>query len=173
MAANKNSAMNILNHLLASRRRLLIPLFGLVALTALATWLAFALLSSVPQRTVAMAIYPEGSLNAEVAKRYREVLARNGINLKLVPSSGAVESVARLRDSKSATSIALIPGGITTEQDSPELVSLGALFYQPLWVFSRGRLLQRRDQLRGLRISIGPEGSSSRALPSSFSDVLE
>jgi len=116
----------------------------------------------MPKPTVAMAVYPEGSLNAELVKRYREILAREGIALNPVPSAGAVESVARLRDPKSGISIALIPGGITTEQESPELVSLGTLFYQPLWIFSRGHMLHGRK--KDLRISIGPEGSSSRSL---------
>ena len=156
--------MNILNHLRASRLRPLIALLGLIALIAVAVWPAFPLLRPLPQRTVVMAVYPEGSLNAELAKRYRDVLGRSGIDLKLAPSAGAVESVTRLRDPKSAISFALIPGGITTEKDSPELVSLGTLFYQPLWVFSRGSLPQRHEPLRGLRVSIGPEGSSSRAL---------
>jgi TRAP-type uncharacterized transport system substrate-binding protein len=111
-----------------------------------------------------MAIDPECSFNAELAKRYREFLAREGIDLKLEPSVGAVESVARLRDPKSTISVAIIPSGITTEQDSRELVSLGTLFYEPLWFISHGRFLERHEQLRGLRISIGPEGSSSRAL---------
>ena len=164
MAANKNSAMDFLKHRLPSRLGLLIALFGLVTLTAVVTRLAFVLLRPVPPRTVAMAMYPEGSLNAELVKRYKQVLDRNGIDLQLAPSAGAVESVARLRDPKSGISIAIIPGGITTERDSPELVSLGTLFYQPLWVFSRGRPLQSGEQLRGLRISIGPEGSSSRAI---------
>jgi len=144
---------------------LLIVLLGIVVFIGLGTWLAFALIHRMPQRNVVMAIYPEGSVNAELATRYREVLARKGINLKLVPSAGAVESVARLRDPKSAVSVALIPGGVTTEKDSPELVSLGSLFYQPLWGFSRSHLLlQGHKPLHGLRISIGPEGSSSHAL---------
>jgi TRAP-type uncharacterized transport system substrate-binding protein len=84
--------------------------------------------------------------------------------MKLVPSAGAVESLAQLRDPKSATSVALIPGGITTQQESPELVSLGTVFYQPLWVFSRRNVLHGHKHLRGLHVSIGPEGSSSRAL---------
>jgi hypothetical protein len=42
------------------------------------------------------------------------------------------------------------------------------LFYEPLWVFSRGELLTRHEQLRSLRISIGPEGSASRALSLEF-----
>ena len=164
--------MNILNHLRAIRLRPLIALFGLVALIAVAVWLAFPLLRPLPQRTVVMAVYPEGSLNAELAKRYRDV-GRSGIDLKLAPSAGAVESVARLRDPKSAISFALIPGGITTEKDSPELVSLGTLFYQPLWVFSRGPLPQRHEPLRGLRVSIGPRAVARVRSPSSFSDVLE
>jgi TRAP-type uncharacterized transport system substrate-binding protein len=111
-----------------------------------------------------MTVYPEGSLNAELVKHYRDILARDGVGLKLAPSPGAVESIARLRDPKSGVSIALVPGGLTTEQESPELVSLGTLFYQPFWVFSRTPFLERHKLLRGLRISIGPEGSSSHAL---------
>jgi TRAP-type uncharacterized transport system substrate-binding protein len=164
MATNKNPVMSSLVHRLASWSGVLIVLLGIVTVIGLGTWLAYALLRRMPQRTVVMSIYPEGSVNAELAKRYQEILARKGIDLKLVPSAGAVESVARLRDPKSAVSIALIPDGITTEQDSPELVSLGSLFYQPFWIFSRGHLLQRHKPLQGLHISIGPEGSSSHAL---------
>jgi TRAP-type uncharacterized transport system substrate-binding protein len=156
--------VNILSHLLKSSRRRLIVLVVTVAFIALATWLAFAFLRPMPQQTVVMATYPEGSLNAELVKRYREILARDGIDLRLEPSAGAVEAIARLKDSKSETSIALIPGGLTTEQDSPQLVSLGTLFYQPLWIFSRHRFVQRHGQPGDFRISIGPQGSSSHAL---------
>jgi TRAP-type uncharacterized transport system substrate-binding protein len=164
VTANNNSAMHILKRLPQSRLRLLMAPLGILALMVAVAWVVLALLRPKPQRSVVMAAYPEGSLNADLVKRYREVLAREGIELKLEPSAGAVESLARLRDPTSATSIALIPGGITTEQESPGLVSLGTLFYQPLWIFSRGHPLQKHKELRDLRISIGPEGSSSRAL---------
>jgi TRAP-type uncharacterized transport system substrate-binding protein len=131
---------------------------------ALLIWLAFVLLRPTPPRFVTMSTDPEGSFNAELARRYRQFFARNGIDLKLVPSAGAVESVSRLQDRKSGVSIAILPGGITTQQDSPDLVSLGTLFYEPLWLFVRGRHLQTNEQMKGLRISIGPEGSGSRAL---------
>lgn len=78
-----------------------------------------------------MAVYPEGSLNAELAKRYRAILARDGVDMKLVPSAGSVESVARLRDPKSGVSVALIPDGITTAQDSAENIS-SRLFWKTL-----------------------------------------
>jgi TRAP-type uncharacterized transport system substrate-binding protein len=164
MAKNLNNGMSFLKNRLPGRLGSSIAVLGLVVLIALATRLVFVLLRPVPPRTVAMAMYPEGSLNAELVKRYRDALARNGIDLQLVSLAGAVESVARLRDAKSGVSIAFIPGGITTSQDAPELVSLGTVFYQPLWVFSRGRPLQSDRRLRGLRVSVGPEGSSSRAI---------
>ena len=139
-----------------------------VAFTAVLIWLAFSLLRPTPPRSVTMATDPEGSFNADLAEHYRESLARNGIVLKLVPTAGAVESVTRLRDPKSDISIAIIPSGITTQRDSPHLVSLGTLFYEPLWFFVRGRELESYDRLRGLRLSIGPEGSASHAFSVEF-----
>jgi TRAP-type uncharacterized transport system substrate-binding protein len=164
MLSRENTAAGIWNRRRARRPSPLILIVTLATFAALAVWLAFALLRRLPERTLAMTIYPEGSLNFELAKRYREILARSGVELRLVPSAGAVESVARLRDPKSGINIALIPGGITTKQNSPELVSLGTLFYEPLWVFSRGHIQQRPEDRRGLRIAVGQEGSSSRAL---------
>jgi TRAP-type uncharacterized transport system substrate-binding protein len=155
--------MNIPVHSRESRPTV-VALVGLAATIIVLVWLAFAAWRSVKQRTVVMAVYPEGSLNTELVKRYQQVLARNGLVVKLEPSTGAVESLAALRDPKSAVSVALVPGGITTKQNSPELVSLGTVLYQPLWIFSRSRVLQGHLQLRGRRISIGPDGSSSRAL---------
>ena len=150
------------------RRYLVWTVTVLIALTAGLIWLTFKLFRPTPPRSVIMTIDPEGSFNAKAAKRYRELLARDGIDLKLVPSAGAVESVARLQDPKSGVSIAIIPSGITDEQKSPELVSLGTLFYEPLWAFSRGQVLRGYQNLSGLRISIGPEGSGSHALSSEF-----
>jgi hypothetical protein len=129
-------------------------------------WLAFALLQPTPPRSIAMATDPEGSISAELGKRYQEILGHKGIEVRLVPSVGAVENVARLRDPKSGINVGIIPSGITDHQKSPELVSLGTLFYEPLWFFYRGRIEATR--VFGLRIAVGPEGSGTHALPSNF-----
>jgi hypothetical protein len=68
---------------------------------AVLTWLTFAVFRPTPPRSVTMAIDPKGSFSAEVAMRYRDLLARNGVELKLVQSRGAIESVAWLQDPKS------------------------------------------------------------------------
>ena len=122
----------------------------------------------MPPRMVAMAVYPEGTLNAELAKRYREILARDGIEVRLTPSPGAVEVLQQMRSPKSPVTVAIVPGGLTTEEESPQVVSLGTLYYMPLWVFSRDLHSDRHSPPRRRRIAIGVEGSSSRALTLKF-----
>jgi TRAP-type uncharacterized transport system substrate-binding protein len=156
--------MNILKREHVDRHLTVIGAIIIAVLTAVGIWLTFSLLRPTPPRSVTMAIDPEESFSAELGKRYRELLARDGIELKLVPTAGAVESLADLRDAKSDISIAILPGGITNQQESVGLVSLGTLYYEPLWLFYRGQVVEKHEQLRNLRISIGPEGSASRAL---------
>jgi TRAP-type uncharacterized transport system substrate-binding protein len=161
--------MAVPDHPLFQRKYLAWTLVVGAALVAGVAWLAFALLKPTPPRIVTMATGPEGSVTAELGKRYRELLARDGVDLRLSPSAGAVANVARLRDPKSGISIAIIPSGITTRSDSPEIVSLGTLFYQPLWIFSRGGpLAERLRASRSLRISVGAEGSAARAFSVEF-----
>ena len=150
------------------RRFLVIASLSVVTFAALAIWLAFALLRPTPPHAVTMTTGPEGSFTAELGKQYREYFARDGIDLKLVRSAGSVDDISRLQDAKSGVSVAIIPGGITNQRESPSLASLGTLFYEPLWLFSRVGLLEKRDSLQGLRIAIGPEGSGSRKLAVEF-----
>src|SRR5271169_3775941 len=163
-----HGAMNIPRSEQLNRPLVGISAISVAVLTAVAIWLTFSLLRPTPPRSVAMAINPEGSFNAELGNRYRELLARDGIELRLAPSAGAADSMARLRNPKSGISIAIIPGGISNQQESPGLVSLGTLFYEPLWLFSRGQHLENLEQLRNLRISIGPEGSACHVLALKF-----
>jgi hypothetical protein len=79
--------MHILNHPIPIRWRLLIAMFSLAGF-AVVGWPAFALLHPIPETTVVMAMYPEGSLNAELVKRYRDILGRDGIHKQLEHSSG-------------------------------------------------------------------------------------
>lgn len=168
MTETKNSGLHLVKQRCATRPRLWIALAGFVVLVPVAGLLAFALLHSMPQHTVTMAVYPEGTLNAALAKEYRDILARQGIELRLTPSPGAVEALEQMRDRKSPVSVAIVPGGVTTAEESPEVVSLGTLYYMPLWIFSRGTPAHRREPSRTRRIGVGLEGSSSRALTLKF-----
>src|SRR6187200_1714898 len=97
-------------------RYIVVALLAAAALIGAAVWIAFAFLRVTPPRTVTMATDPEGTTSAELGKRYRELLAVNGIDLRLMSSAGAVEDVARLRDPHSGVDIAFVPGGIIASQ---------------------------------------------------------
>ena len=88
-----------------------------------------------------------------------------GVRLHLVPTKGAVENLERLRDPRSGVDVGFVQAGTTSEQESPGLVSLGTVFYEPLWVFCRGEnLVELLRDLPNVRTSIGEEGSATRPL---------
>ena len=124
-----------------------------------------ALYLTMPPRTLVMATGPEGGAYYEFGKRYQSILARDGVRLRLVPTSGAVENLALLRNPRSGVSVAFLQGGTTSETQAPDIESLGTVFFEPLWVFYRSEFRgMGLDALRGRKISIGPEGSGTRSL---------
>jgi TRAP-type uncharacterized transport system substrate-binding protein len=144
---------------------------GVVAalLLGVLVWAALLLTHAFPPRSVRMTTGPKGSGDAELGALYRAFLARKGIDLVLVPSAGKVENLERLRNPRSGISAGFVSGGLTTPAESPGVVSLGTIAYDPFWVFCRGLPdpVQFSD-LRGKRVSIGPEGSATRALAFRF-----
>ena len=146
------------------RSSLLVVLTGILLVAAIA-WAVFVLGNALPPRRVYMSTGPEGGGFRVLGEKYRSVLARFGVELVLRASRGNVENLQRLKDRKSGVSVAFVSGGLTTEADSPGIVSLGTIDYSPLWIFCRGiDDPSRLVHLKGRRISIGPEGSGTRAI---------
>lgn len=144
---------------------LLVASIVIVTVTMVSLWWVFTVFRPIPPGTVVMTTGPEGGAYSELGNRYHEVLARSGIDLKLLPSAGAIENLSRLRDGRSGVSVGFVQGGTTNEKESPDLVSLGTVFYEPLWFFYRGAPPDRKlTRLRGRRISIGPEDSGTQEL---------
>jgi TRAP transporter TAXI family solute receptor len=147
--------------LLARYRRWLM----LLAVAALGTglWFAADLWRPLPGRSFVMATGAPGGAYDAMAKQYRDILARDGITLELRPSAGAAENLELLLDPGSDVEAAFVQGGGAPEGASAELVSLGSMFYEPMWLFVRRDepLTSLRD-LKGLRVSIGSRGSGSR-----------
>jgi TRAP transporter TAXI family solute receptor len=106
----------------------------------------------------------DGTYHA-LGMQYRDLLARDGVTVRLVPSSGAVENFRRLIDPDSDVDVAFVQGGIATRQNLERVVSLGSLYYEPLWVFTRGpRRITRLSELKGRMIAIGQPHSGTAAL---------
>jgi TRAP-type uncharacterized transport system substrate-binding protein len=148
-----------------SGRRLAGALVALAVIGA-GVWMALTVGNPFPPHTLMMATGPEGSAYYELGARYREVLRRAGIDLRVVRTEGGVENLARLRDPASGVKVAFLESGLTSQEESPDLVSLGTVSLEPLWSFFRGQTqgAGARTKLLGKRISIEPEGSATRVL---------
>lgn len=135
----------------------------LLALAGSVIWLW-----SPPRRVVVMTTGPAGSDYARLAVRYQTVLKRSGITLRLLPSAGGVENLKRLNDPHSRVVVGFAQGGLTTEVESPDLVSLGTMFFEPFWVFSRVPPSLGIQGFRGKRLSMGDQGDGTRVLSLQF-----
>jgi TRAP-type uncharacterized transport system substrate-binding protein len=125
---------------------------------------------------VVLATGVEQGAYAEFGKRYAELLKKHGIVVELRYTAGAAENLRLLNDPNSGVDIAFVQGGAgersrPSDEEAPEaLVSLGSLFYEPVWLFYREdsakRLLKTDSltslaQLPGWRLNIGARGSGS------------
>ena len=126
---------------------------------------AIVMLSTMPPRVIVMATGPEGDSYYDIGQRYRAVLSRANVEVQLQPTAGSVENLASLRNANSRVSVALIDGGVLSARDISGVESLGTIFYEPLWWFRKGAIEGTgTDALRDRKVSIGPEGSGTRAL---------
>jgi TRAP-type uncharacterized transport system substrate-binding protein len=116
----------------------------------------------VPDNLIMTTGFENGSY-AIFGERYQRILARENIHLKLLPSSGSLENLQRLKDKSYRVDVGFVQDGSSSFSEANNLVSLGAIGYAPLWVFYRGeKTFNYLSELKGMRIAIGPEGSGVR-----------
>lgn len=119
----------------------------------------------VPNRVV-IATGSSTGVYFEIANRYKEVLARDGIELEIRPTAGSIENLHLLHENGSDVSLAIVQGGTSTPQEEEDLSSLASLYLEPVWIFYRSDVgpLKQIGDLRDRRVGIGPAGSGTRAI---------
>ena len=145
----------MVRHTLVSVRDLLATAGPFVLLALLLLVGAYWLLDPDPPRRVVMATGTARGAYAEFGAMYAKLLANEGIKVELRNTQGTVENLALLRDPKSGVDIAFVQGGVdrpaapTDDALNADLMSLGSLFYEPVWLFYREdsatRLLKSPD----------------------------
>ncbi len=130
---------------------------------------AFQFVEPAPPKRIVITTGGEVGAYYQFAQRYAAILAKNGITLEVKSSAGSLENLDRLKADEAQ--VGFVQGGVVPPKEDPDaeddsgLLSLGSLFYEPVWVFYRGeRDLNRLTELRGKRIAIGQEGSGVRQL---------
>lgn len=149
-----------------SWRDLAVTFLPILLIVALAVWATFQFVRPAPPDTIVITAGPEGSIYWNYAERYRQILARNDVQLKILPSQGSLENLKRLSDDEFEVDVGFVQVGVTAGAEAAEgLVSLGSMFHQPLAVFYRVSVpITRLSDLRGKRVAVGREGSGARVL---------
>ena len=153
---------------LLSLRDLLATAWWIVLIVGIGFVVAFQFVEPAPPRHLVISTGSEAGAYYQFAKRYAAILARDGITLEIRTSAGSLENIENLKNNQAQ--VAFVQGGVLPPRENPDeeddsgLLSLGSVFYEPVWVFHRGPALQRLADLKGKRIAIGQEGSGIRAL---------
>ena len=131
----------------------------------IAFWFAAKFVKPAPPHGFVMTTGADGGAYHLFAQRYRAILAREKITVTLKPSAGSMEKLQRLQDAKTDVDVGLVQAGVIVGDAPAGLRSLGSVYYEPLWVFYRGKEdIDKLSQLAGKRVAIGAEGSGTRAL---------
>ncbi len=148
-----------------------------LVLVAGAFWLATRYVKPAPPKRIVMAVGAHGGAYEAFGQQFKAALADEGIELELRNTNGALDNLRLLKDEQSGVSLAFVQGGVA-QADAPApgldgeerlfdegLMGLASLYYEPLWVFYRGKdVLDRLQPLRGKRIAFGRQGSGARVL---------
>jgi len=169
----------IINNALISIRDLLITALPFILFAVVLLAGAYFLLQPTPPKRIVFATGPDQSAFAEFGKRYAEELKTYGIEVELLPTRGSLDNLLLLGDAGREVDVGFVQGGSSdyaraADEDKSDvpLVSLGSMFFEPVWLFYRTDAardqpqmelgeLARRDRWR---VSFGAEGSGTPGL---------
>jgi uncharacterized protein len=130
-------------------------------LSLLALIVTYHFVQPAPPHHIVLATGQEGGAYYLFGLRYQALLAREGIDVTLRPTSGSVENIDLLKRGKA--DVAFVQGGTGASVDAPGLRSLASLYYEPVWILVRKHEgIERLSDLKGRRIGIDQEGSGTR-----------
>jgi len=137
---------------------------GIASVLVLAgVFAAYQFVGPPPPDRIVMATGQAGGAYQQLGQRYADVLSRDGITLELLETAGAAENLGLL--AAGDADIALVQSGLAGTEPDANVMALGSLYLEPLWLFLRdGLRIDTIGDLVGTRINVGAEGSGTRAV---------
>ena len=138
-----------------------------VAPALVAMLIVFAVLNRLveplPPRRITISTGRENGAYYMFAKEYAKLARADGFTVEIITGAGSVETLKRLAAGQ--VMAGFVQGGTAEAAPTAGLLSLGSLYYEPVWLFhKKNRLLRGLNELRGLSIQVGEEGSGIRPL---------
>ncbi len=126
-------------------------------------YIAYRWIDPLPPRQLSIAANAAGSTYDNYARQYARILARNGVQLNVRNTAGALDDLRLLRDPASGVQAALTTYGLGEPGDPDALNSLGGVFDGSIFIFYRNaEPITQFSAFRGKRIAIGLPGTAVR-----------
>ncbi len=123
------------------------------------------LIDPAPPKTVVVSVSRQDGNFEAYARLYAALLKQEGVSLEIRESAGPLQSLEELRKKEGGADMAFLPGGVASSESGVGVVSLGSLYYEPLWVFCKGtHRVSHLSALKGKRIAIGRTDSGTHIL---------
>jgi TRAP transporter TAXI family solute receptor len=131
----------------------------------LVLFLATRHFNPAPPNHITLAIGDEQTGMSSSLKHYQQILKADGVKLDIKSTSGPFENLELLEQEGGNVSAAFVQDGLGSFDQSPDIESLGSLYYEPIWVFYRSKTnYNYLSQLVGDKISVGKSGHGTQVL---------
>lgn len=132
----------------------------LVVITA-----AFLFFYFAPPTTIIITSGDDGSIFQRYSEKYAKILARNGVKVKVLKSEGSLQNLERLGNPSFSVDVGFVQTGVAKGKNTDNLISLGSIAYEPLFIFYRGsKPLDMLSQFEGKRLAVGEDGTGTQVL---------
>ena len=155
------SMSKTIRYTLLSLRDLAVSAGPFIVLAVTLLVLAYWWLDPNPPKRVVLATGPAQSAYEEFGKRYAKILAKDRIDVVLLPSEGSAANLQLLREGKA--DLGFVQGGTseTGIASDDSLESLGSLFLEPVWLFYREEAARKVTPTVTERSEGPPQASSA------------
>ena len=136
----------------------------MVWLFAVVCLAAFLFFNSAAPTSLTITAGEEGSIFQRNALKYKAILAKEGVTLKILPSNGSIDNLNKLNDKRIKVDIGFVQSGVAENLKLKKLMSLGSIAYQPMIIFYHGESKNLISDFAGHRLNIGEPGSGTRSL---------
>ena len=112
-----------------------VPIWAAIAFALM--YIGYRWIDPLPPRQLSIAASAAGSTYDNYARQYARILARNGVQLSVFNTAGALDDLHLLRDPTSGVQAALTTFGLGRPDDQDALNSLGGVSDGPIFIFYR------------------------------------
>jgi TRAP transporter TAXI family solute receptor len=129
--------------------------------------IAFRFVDPAPPKSFTLVTGSEDGRYHHVAQRLKAELARDGLEVRLVPSAGSIANLSLLTAEDNEIGAGFVQSGVENlfDGETETLRGIGSLYYEPVWLYyHRDRRVRTVGDLEGKRVAVGEPGSGTKAV---------